>query len=1052
MVLITALLLLIVSSAVPLSPPPPRVDTPPLSPKSRQSTTPIKSPAGVDDDQPVVVRGSSQAINTPHNNAPAPPHHSNELSNSKVVAKVIGMNGGDVPPSVHLDDMYSTIHCIDGGTSAPSSSSSSTPPPASAGKYTAPFEGSAHQYGFPIVNRSCFYTNVLYRHPREFSVFIPDTPRNRQLHRAGKLIPPVTLASRPYDLPAVKKAKQHVIKGKIGWTYGWRPNVIFGPIPPVSSKVVDDETTTSSPPPPTTGHPGSSSTHDELVVEPVVGGAAAAGRDATGPSSIRGIEGSVIGYYTPIVAPWNYAHTLYCDLFGLFWAASEFVWAGRNGGIGGGDASPSWHWHFAVPTPGSTTTGLDAEEVKGGVASWEAPRSYPSSSTTTSTTKSALFKQMRILGAYLLGRRDEDGTTSSNDIPNPVDRPLLDMQVVATSSHYDKEYPLPDPKKPNRAFDMFSRRTTIYDLSLKHNTLYRGMVAGAGTKSWSWVTDRYAASGSGELWSGFRTHLIDVVGAVDRKKKEPHQQQSDVVPPSSDPKRRLRVSICHKKDKRGIVNYDEVEAGLKAHFERTKQPVDVVLEAAVGKSAREQVQMMINADVYICNEGTLATSFFLLPEGSAFVSLPLVYHGPHLHRLVGLPRAEHWWKEPDLMRPDPRLNQGGNIDWFPQSIPWVRTFWYDYIPLNETRVQLPLKGLRNYMPDYNIILNVEKRLAPLLDKVVGYLGVVGGSDDGGAVTDTMTSVSDQLITSAKQLMASNVAGGGVSGLSPNTWARVFRFRDALLSGRRDNFADMKLMCSTSTSNRTSTSKAVVDEDHNFSLNGRLCKEMLQLSPEWTAAFNSAKCFYGMSWLCELWSNTRYDSRNFHGKWALSKGRCGGTKATTEYLETTLATKYASLLGGGVGDAATKFRIDPRLHWHTPPAVDSNGAAADSLSSAAPPAFGEVPALRRYHLATRFGINDEPTFLTSLFKACEGVDEQAAIRQLFNLATSPFLFSSFPLSGGPRMMEDFLFFAPSVVPPLFNTTDMRVPGIEAPELNDIFGPYTSSVFTPNVPLL
>eukprot|EP00164_Ancoracysta_twista_P015322 GFYU01025286.1.p1 GENE.GFYU01025286.1~~GFYU01025286.1.p1 ORF type:complete len:357 (-),score=9.51 GFYU01025286.1:28-963(-) len=308
-----------------------------------------------------------------------------------------------------------------------------------------------------------------------------------------------------------------------------------------------------------------------------------------------------------------------------------------------------------------------------------------------------------------------------------------------------------------------------------------------------------------------------------------------------------------------------------------------------------------------------------------------------------------------------------------------------------------------------------------------------------------SAVSEELVASGAQM--SNEAGG-VRGLSPQTWARVFQFRDTLLSGRRDNFTDMKLMCSaTKSSKRTSNTKtAVDDEDHNFSLNGRLCKEMLQLSPEWTAAFNSAKCFYGMSWLCELWSNTRYDSRNFHGKWALSKGRCGGKKATTEYLETTLATKYASLLGVGGDTATTKFRIDPRLHWHTPTVTMGDAVPP-------PPAFGEVPALRRYHLSTRFGIDDEPTFLASLFKACDdGGEEQAATRQLFNLATSPFLFSSFPVSGGPRRMEDFLFFAPSAVPPLFNTTDMRVPGIEPAELNNIFGPYTSSVYTPNVPQL
>lgn len=822
-----------------------------------------------------------------------------------------------------IDSRYSTVHCIEGASQGGGGT----------------FEGSAHQYGFNIVNRSCFYTNVLFKFPREFYIFVPDTPQNRQLHRAGKLVPPVTLASRPYDLPAVNKAKQRILRAKIGWTYGWRPSVIFGPIPPVVAS--------SGEKPPQTQAAESSEEMPQTSAAVPTGGVA--------PLSISGVDDSVIGYYTPIVAPWNYAHTLYCDLFGLFWAAFEFI-----SGEGGVRMS---EYHLYFPSKAGAGSGGGAVGLKGAPAA-------------------------RDLSAKILGRRTVGGGLGVR----------LDLRVVATSSHYDKEYPLPNK---NKAFEMFSRKPAIYDHGLRHNTLYRGLLAGAGTKSWSWVTSRYAASGDGALWASFRTHLIDVVGATDRGTND-----TTAIP------RRLRVSICHKKDKRGVINYEEAEIGLRKHFERTQQPVDVALEAAVGRSAKEQVQMMVDADVFVCNEGTLATSFFLMPRGSAFVSLPLVYHGPHLHRIEGLPKAEHWWRQPDLLRPDPRLNQGGNIDWFPQSIPWVRTFWYDYVPLNETRIQLPLRSLRNYMPDYNIKLNINDRLVPLLDKVVGYL-------------HTQNSL---LGESERRLSGVSFDGETtkLKGMHPLLWREVFEFREALLAGRRDGHLDLKGLCRGSPLRNLPVT--VDDEDHNYSINGRLCKDMLLASPEWTAAFNSAKCFYGMSWLCELWSNTRYNSRNYHGKWALSKGRCGGSKATVEYAESVLQVQHASLLGGA------PLQLDPRLHWHTPRKTTATTTGA----------FGENPALRRYHLWTRFSVKDEEDFLLKLEGACGGSSHPRLIplRELFNLATNPFLFSSFPMSSGPRDMEDFLFFAPSAMPAIFNTTDMRVPVVASTELDRLFGPYTN----------
>ena len=85
-----------------------------------------------------------------------------------------------------------------------------------------------------------------------------------------------------------------------------------------------------------------------------------------------------------------------------------------------------------------------------------------------------------------------------------------------------------------------------------------------------------------------------------------------------------------------------------------------------------------------------------------------------------MPPAEDWWRLPDPARIDPRRNTGGNIDWFPPVIQWVKTMWYHQIPLKETKIQTPLLHLRNYMPDMNVVLQ-ERRLVPLFQRAISFL-------------------------------------------------------------------------------------------------------------------------------------------------------------------------------------------------------------------------------------------------------------------------------------------------------------------------------------------
>ena len=604
---------------------------------------------------------------------------------------------------------YSSVRCVDAGEKT--------------------FVGERHEYAFRVYNRSCLYEHVLWRGAASGGFAFHAPPRRGQ---RGVILPRVTLSSRAWDLP-IMKWKADKVRRKMGPYHDWAPDVVHAPLP------------CPGPPPPAAdggaaGGPPSS------------GVSVAATATATAPHHAESLA-----YYSPVVAPWNFAHTLFCDLFGLFWAAWEL----------------------------------------GHVA--------------------------------------------------------LDFRVVSVGRHYNqREFPLPGK---NVAFRMFTRAHagTTYDANLPTG-VYRRLLVGIGTKTWSWVTPAYAASGSRPLWYAFRRHLVRVVGARERPgvvhpyPDAAHYEAGRPVPPlsvpdvaASDPKRPLRLSVCkkirfdngkEKADKRGVLNYDEVEAYLRAHFAASGQhdgvpPIDVHVESAVGKTAQQQVQMMLDSDVFICNEGTLATSFFLMPPGSAFISLPLVVHTPHLHQRPGSPlgRPPEWWRAPDPLRPDPRKNTGGNIDWFPPAIDWVRCWWYDRIPLNETEIVLEtLRSLRNYMPDYSLSLR-ERRLVPL-------------------VADAARWIVARRAAASAALLASGTDDG----------AAVAAAATALLTDRP-----------------------------NYSRNADLCRLLLAKNPSLVISFNTPKCFFGMSWLCEFWSNTALEWRFLHEKWRLSRGHCGDERSSLRHM-------------------------------------------------------------------------------------------------------------------------------------------------------------------------
>ena len=791
--------------------------------------------------------------------------------------------------------------------------------------------------------------------------------------------------------------------------------------------------------------------------------------------------------------------------------------------------------------------------------------------------------------------------------------PRPDFAVVATFNHYANAFGLPNK---NKAFEMFSRRThsfasttvalsdarttgidivpmpaphqasegntnskkghgsnaaateeresvgfrgAVYDRNLRNNTLYRGLLAGIGTKSWSWVTDQYAASGDGHAWYAFRQHLYDTTGAlvgggprlsdaavaaIGAKEAEARARkrqrlvaagkstaEHDAEDDAATLKKReedakggantrkgkaalaaqpLRVSICHKKDKRGVANYEETLHYLEKHFapilsassssssssdESLPSPfrMDFILEAAVGRSAPKQVEMMDKADVFMCNEGTLATSMFLLGPGSVFISLPLVYHMANLHRMK-MPEVGMWWTEPDLLRPDPRKNTGGNIDWFPQSIPWVRTFWYDAVPLNETKIQTPLRGLRNHMPEWNIAVQGPK-VARLYEKVLGYLvsqhhprvaalaamlnsavvgaasTAAGGGDRHNGCGDDATAATEQLNllrridfwrnvfevrkglkneahalragpsrhaddTSSHALAASNAANhyylkprhptAAATAAAPSTTASQLIALSPLPALASSSSASSISSATAAATKRRGHYDGADDDEHNFSVNARLCRGILAASPKWSVAFNGVRCLYGMSWLCEFWGATRFKSRVLHPKWEQSGGRCGDPTTTVEGASALLLERRRT--GSGAADGSSASVLDGA---YAEGLVDPRVAVAPSYASLMR-AIGSSSSTSSSSPERLAAIASSPTDLYtdgSLTLA----DRQNALRLA---ASSPFLFSSTP--DYPRRLRSYLFYNPQRVRGTYDTTDIRLMPIEVAELEAIFG--------------
>jgi hypothetical protein len=75
--------------------------------------------------------------------------------------------------------------------------------------------------------------------------------------------------------------------------------------------------------------------------------------------------------------------------------------------------------------------------------------------------------------------------------------------------------------------------------------------------------------------------------------------------------------------------------------------------------------------------------------------------------------------------------------------------------------------------------------------------------------------------------------------------------------------------------------ALLSDRPNYSVTADLCRQMLARAPAMTVSFNTARCLFSMSWLCEFWANTDFRYRFFHGKW--SYHHCGGRASSVANL-------------------------------------------------------------------------------------------------------------------------------------------------------------------------
>eukprot|EP00755_Sulcionema_specki_P005844 Sspe_Gene.33916::Locus_16502_Transcript_1_1_Confidence_1.000_Length_2064::g.33916::m.33916 len=400
-----------------------------------------------------------------------------------------------------------------------------------------------HVWGANIINMSCLYRNLVVA-DRKWWFISEDDPT--------RLLPAVSLMSKPILLGKKSFKRQYrEAYAELQFSYAWRP------------KVVPAEKATWG---------------------------------GTGK-----VLGGLTVYYSPEVAPWNYAHTLFNELFPLFWGMED----------------------HGVLTPSPRV-------VVGG----------------------ALYN-------------------------HPF--------------QHDRKKWLPG----NNGIASFTTEPPMWDTDLYASCIpwcrVESLLVGSGGRSWAFVTKGYEAIGGTDRWLRFRKHLLRVLRVPDN----PHPKPSMV--------------ICDKKadsedKKRGITNAKEIAAWVQDTY---GIPARALLLSKL--PVREQTALMANTTIYMCNEGTLGTAFFLMPPGSVWLSVMNIFR-----RHV----------EYDLYRPFSQRhlfwNTGGNIDWFAPATRWIKALYYDRFLIDDVRLDTTPGNYRNYLPNWSIRVN-SSRLAPLLSEAVAFV-------------------------------------------------------------------------------------------------------------------------------------------------------------------------------------------------------------------------------------------------------------------------------------------------------------------------------------------
>lgn len=278
-------------------------------------------------------------------------------------------------------------------------------------------------------------------------------------------------------------------------------------------------------------------------------------------------------------------------------------------------------------------------------------------------------------------------------------REVLDQQKSLTLLVNDANLGLHFLPNNNTAWKMFSSFDPVYVASLFSGMmrakpgnryykagsaiLVRRLLVGTGMKGWSHFLPTYRAPGSPTLWWRFREFLH-------HRGKWKQNVRSTFLGGNGT----IRVFVCNKKDKRAIVNPKDVIRWVSNHT-LVAQPIEVQFVDLSQYNAEEQLRWMAETHLFICNEGTMSTYFFLMNQGSS-----------------NIPIAQYY--APD-MRPDPRKRVGGAVDWLPPTIDWVRTEYYENITLQDVVVRKGSNRRHNHNRnvEYDIVVR-EERFMPIL--------------------------------------------------------------------------------------------------------------------------------------------------------------------------------------------------------------------------------------------------------------------------------------------------------------------------------------------------